>query len=46
MLLVAFTARGFPEDIARAFEAGFDGHCVKPHAPVRLLTLLRSVVGR
>lgn len=46
MLLVAFTARGSPEDIARAFEAGFDGYCVKPLTPVRLLTVLRSVTGR
>ena len=46
MLLVAFTARGSREDIARAFEAGFDGYCVKPLAPVRLLTLLQSVAGR
>ena len=46
LLLVAFTARGTPEDIARAFEAGFDGHCVKPLTPVQLLTVLRSVTGR
>ncbi len=46
MLLVAFTARGSPEEIARAFEAGFDGHCLKPLTPVQLLTVLRSVTGR
>ncbi|MFM0166776.1 MULTISPECIES: response regulator transcription factor [Paraburkholderia] len=46
MLLVAFTARGSREDIARAFEAGFDAYCVKPLSPVRLLTLLQAVAGR
>jgi two-component system OmpR family response regulator len=46
MLLVAFAARASRQDIARAFEAGFDGYCVKPLAPVRLLTLLEAVVGR
>ncbi|RDK01473.1 response regulator [Paraburkholderia lacunae] len=46
MLLVALTARASPEDIARAFKAGFDGHCAKPLTPVQLLTVLRSVTGR
>jgi DNA-binding response OmpR family regulator len=46
MLLVAFTARSSREDVARAFEAGFDGYCVKPLAPMRLLTLLEAVAGR
>jgi len=46
MLLIAFTARGSSEDITRAFEAGFDFHCLKPLTPVRLLAVLRFVTGK
>jgi CheY-like chemotaxis protein len=39
--LIALTAYGSPEDIQRAFEAGFDHHLTKPADPVELLRLLR-----
>jgi len=46
MLLIALTARGSSEDITRAFEAGFDVHCLKPLPPIRLLAVLRFVTGK
>ena len=39
-LLVAVTGYGQPEDAARAHEAGFDRHLVKPVAPETILALL------
>jgi CheY-like chemotaxis protein len=41
--LIALTAYGGPEDIRRAFEAGFDHHLTKPAEAGELLRLLRSV---
>ena len=41
--LIALTAYGRPEDIRRAFEAGFDIHLTKPAEAGELLRLLRSV---
>ena len=39
-LLVAVTGYGQPEDRARAREAGFDEHLLKPVEPEKLLALL------
>ena len=41
--LVAITGYGRPEDSARAREAGFDVHLVKPIQPERLAQVLRSI---
>jgi signal transduction histidine kinase/CheY-like chemotaxis protein len=41
-LLVAITGYGRPEDSARAREAGFDAHLVKPVQPEMLARLIRS----
>jgi PAS domain S-box-containing protein len=41
--LVAITGYGRPEDSARAREAGFDIHLVKPIQPERLAQVLRSI---
>jgi CheY-like chemotaxis protein len=41
--LVALTGYGQPEDRARAKEAGFDAHLVKPVEPARLLQVLESL---
>jgi two-component system, sensor histidine kinase len=38
--LVALTGYGLAEDRARAFEAGFDAHLVKPVDPVTLATVI------
>ena len=40
MRLIAFTGYGGPDDIARAREAGFDAHLVKPVEIDRLLAVL------
>lgn len=40
MRLIAFTGYGGPDDIARAREAGFDAHLVKPVDIDRLLAVL------
>ena len=47
-LLVAVTGYGQPEDAARAREAGFDRHLVKPVAPETILAMLakHSRAGR
>lgn len=41
-LLIAATAYGRPEDIARSSAAGFDAHFVKPVPLVRFLKLIGS----
>jgi CheY-like chemotaxis protein len=41
-LLAAVTGYGQPEDVARAREAGFDRHLVKPVAPEAILALLAA----
>lgn len=41
-MLIAMTGYGQPEDRARAQEAGFDFHLVKPVAPDTLMALLAS----
>src|SRR5262245_51829268 len=41
--LVALTGYGQPEDRARAKEAGFDAHLVKPIEPAKLLQILDSL---
>ncbi len=41
--LVALTGYGQPEDRARAKEAGFDAHLVKPIEPARLVQVLESL---
>jgi CheY-like chemotaxis protein len=38
--LIAMTGYGQKEDLARAFEAGFDHHLVKPADPRELLRLI------
>ncbi len=43
--LVALTAYGDPDDVARAIDAGFDVHLTKPTQPDRLCGLLAAVVG-
>jgi CheY-like chemotaxis protein len=43
LFVVALTGCGSPQDIATTFEAGFDGHLVKPVAPEALLRLLERV---
>jgi PAS domain S-box-containing protein len=43
--LVALTGWGQDEDRRRSYEAGFDGHLVKPVDPTRLLALLTSLAG-
>ena len=40
--LVAITGYGLAEDRARAFEAGFDAHLVKPVDPVTLATVIEK----
>jgi signal transduction histidine kinase len=40
--LVALTGYGLAEDRARAFEAGFDAHLVKPVDPVTLATIIEK----
>jgi CheY-like chemotaxis protein len=40
--LIALTGYGRPEDKARALEAGFDGHIVKPVDPATLMAALSS----
>ena len=40
--LVALTGYGLAEDRARAFEAGFDAHLVKPVDPVTLATVIEK----
>jgi CheY-like chemotaxis protein len=40
--IVALTGFGLPEDRARALEAGFDQHRVKPVDPAFLKSLLGS----
>jgi signal transduction histidine kinase len=42
LLLVAVTGYGQPQDRARALEAGFDMHIVKPLQPEQLATVLGS----
>lgn len=42
-LLIALTGYGQAQDVARAFEAGFDHHLVKPLQPDRLLAVLRPM---
>jgi signal transduction histidine kinase len=44
--LVALTGYGQPEDRARAKEAGFDAHLVKPIEPARLVQVLESLGER
>jgi CheY-like chemotaxis protein len=46
MLLVAITGYGRPEDSARAREAGFDAHLVKPVQPDALARLIQRVPPR
>jgi two-component system CheB/CheR fusion protein len=41
VVLIALTAYGCPEDVRRAFEAGFAHHLTKPAEPGDLLRLLR-----
>jgi len=41
VVLIALTAYGEPEDVRRAFQAGFDYHLTKPSHPTDLLRLLR-----
>jgi CheY-like chemotaxis protein len=41
-VLIALTGYGEPEDIRRAFQAGFNYHLTKPSHPAELLRLLRS----
>jgi PAS domain S-box-containing protein len=43
--LVALTGWGQEEDRRRSYEAGFDGHLVKPVDHTRLLALLASLAG-
>jgi len=45
-VLIAVTGYGRPNDVARAREAGFDHHLLKPVAIPALLSLLESVHGR
>jgi signal transduction histidine kinase len=45
MFLVAVTGYGSPEDQARAFEAGFDAHIVKPFDTTQLFDLLHKARG-
>jgi CheY-like chemotaxis protein len=44
-LLVAITGYGRPEDSARAREAGFDAHLVKPVQPEHLARLIHRAPG-
>jgi two-component system CheB/CheR fusion protein len=41
--LVALTGYGQPEDVARAREAGFDHHLVKPVDPAAVLAIVGAV---
>lgn len=43
LLMVAVTGYGRPEDKAKAFEAGFDDHMVKPVDPTELVAKLASL---
>lgn len=45
-VLIAVTGYGRPEDIARAKDAGFDHHLLKPVSIPALLSLLESVHGK
>ncbi len=45
-LLIAVTGYGRPEDTARAREAGFDAHLVKPIEPEQLARLIHSRTAR
>jgi len=38
--IVALTGYGLPEDGARAIDAGFDAHLVKPVDPARLAAII------
>jgi CheY-like chemotaxis protein len=40
MKLIAVSGYAQPEDLARAAEAGFDGHIAKPADPTKIETLL------
>jgi two-component system CheB/CheR fusion protein len=44
-LLIAVTGYGRPEDSARAREAGFDAHLVKPVEPEHLARLIHAQAG-
>jgi len=44
--LVAITGYGRPEDSARAGEAGFDVHLVKPIQPERVARVIRAAATR
>jgi CheY-like chemotaxis protein len=46
LLLIAVTGYGRPEDSARAREAGFDAHLVKPVQPEELARLIRTTPSR
>jgi circadian clock protein KaiC len=43
---VALTAWGMPEDRARALEAGFQAHLVKPSEPSKVSAVIAALVGR
>jgi len=43
---VALTGYGFPSDLQRSAEAGFDHHLVKPVDPDELARLLTENAGR
>jgi CheY-like chemotaxis protein len=43
VLLVALTAKAFPEDVRRSMNAGFDHHLAKPYDFTRLSALVPAV---
>lgn len=44
--LLAYSGSGTPADIARALDAGFDAHLIKPAAPTTLATLMHEGLQR
>ena len=45
LAMIALTGWGREDDVRRTQEAGFDHHLVKPVAPEKLSTLLKSVAA-